>query len=71
MFLVVVDEIGYLPNSEEAYAAIEPIADVGGRIIMLGTANGEGNLLHTLWVGAQTKGNRYASLFFPWSAAGP
>lgn len=31
VFLVVVDEIGYLPNSEEAYAAIEPIADVGGR----------------------------------------
>ena len=51
VFLVVVDEIGYLPNSEEAYAAIEPIADVGGRIIMLGTANGEGNLLHTLWHG--------------------
>src|SRR5436190_18842242 len=50
VFLVVVDEIGYLPNSEEAYAAIEPIADVGGRIIMLGTANGEGNLLHTLWM---------------------
>ena len=68
VFLVVVDEIGYLPNSEEAYAAIEPIADVGGRIIMLGTANGEGNLLHKLWVGAQTGTNRYASIFFPWSA---
>ena len=51
VFLVVVDEIGFLPNSEEAYAAIEPIADIGGRIIMLGTANGEGNLLHKLWVG--------------------
>jgi hypothetical protein len=70
VFLVVVDEIGYLPNSEEAYAAIEPIADVGGRIIMLGTANGEGNLLHTLWVGAETKTNRYVNLFFPWSAGG-
>jgi hypothetical protein len=68
VFLVVVDEIGYLPNSEEAYAAIEPIADVGGRIIMLGTANGEGNLLHTLWTNAQQRGNRYKSLFFPWSA---
>jgi hypothetical protein len=68
VFLVVVDEIGYLPNSEEAYAAIEPIADVGGRIIMLGTANGEGNLLHWLWTNAQQPGNRYKSLFFPWSA---
>ena len=68
VFLVVVDEIGYLPNSEEAYAAIEPIADVGGRIIMLGTANGEGNLLHTLWVQSQTKNNRYVGIFHPWSA---
>jgi len=68
VFLVVVDEIGSLPNSEEAYAAIEPIADVGGRIIMLGTANGEGNLLHTLWVGAETGTNRYVNIFFPWSA---
>ena len=68
VFLVVVDEIGYLPNSEEAYAAIEPIADVGGRIIMLGTANGEGNLLHKLWTQSQQRGNRYVGLFFPWSA---
>ena len=68
VFLVVVDEIGYLPNSEEAYAAIEPIADVGGRIIMLGTANGEGNLLHTLWHGSQTGTNRFVGIFFPWSA---
>jgi hypothetical protein len=68
VFLVVVDEIGFLPNSEEAYAAIEPIADVGGRIIFLGTANGEGNLLHHLWVGAEQGSNRYAHIFFPWSA---
>jgi hypothetical protein len=68
VFLVVVDEIGYLPNSDEAYAAIEPIADVGGRIIMLGTANGEGNLLHTLWTNSQQRGNRYKGIFFPWSA---
>ena len=48
---MVVDELGLLPNSEEAWAAIEPIADVGGRVIMLGTAHGEGNLFHKLWVG--------------------
>ena len=68
VFLVVVDEIGFLPNSDEAYAAIEPIADVGGRIILLGTANGEGNLLHKIWVGAETGANRYKHIFFPWSA---
>lgn len=67
-FLVVVDEIGFLPNGEQAYASIEPIADVGGRIIMLGSANGEGNLLHQLWIKAQKGENRYKTLFHPWSA---
>ena len=67
-FTVVVDEIGFLPNSEEAWASIEPVVDVGGRAILLGTANGEGNLLHTLWVGAETGVNRFKAIFFPWWA---
>jgi hypothetical protein len=68
-FLIVVDEIGQLPNSDEAWAAIEPVADVGGRIILLGTANGEGNLFHRMWVGAQNGTNRFKGVFFPWSAS--
>lgn len=66
VYTVVVDELGLLPNSEEAWAAIEPIADVGGRVIMLGTAHGEGNLFHKLWVGSQNNTNRFKGLFFPW-----
>ena len=31
--LIVVDEWAFLPNPEEAWASIEPVADVGGRII--------------------------------------
>lgn len=70
-FLIVVDEMGQLPNSEDAWAAIEPVSDVGGRVIMLGTANGEGNLFHTLWLGSHGFGNgtnRFVSIFHPWSA---
>ena len=59
VYLVVVDELAYLPNSDEAWSSIEPIADVGGRIMALSTANGEGNLFHKLWVGAETKTNRF------------
>ena len=70
VYTVVVDEMGQLPNSEEAWASIEPIADVGGRVIMLGTANGEGNLFHTLWMGSQTGSNRFKGLFFPWHVNG-
>jgi hypothetical protein len=70
VYLAVVDELAYLPNSEEAWASIEPIADVGGRVIALSTANGEGNLFHKLWVGAETNSNRFKHMFHPWSANG-
>lgn len=69
---IVVDEIAFLPNSDEAWASIEPVADVGGRVIMLSTANGEGNLFHTLWNGSQTgsgTGSQFKGIFFPWWAS--
>ena len=69
-WLIVVDEMAFLPNSEEAWGAIEPVADVGGRVIMLSTANGEGNLFHKMWIQATTGNNRFEALFFPWSASG-
>jgi len=71
VFLVIVDEWAFLPNPDEAWASIEPIADVGGRVIGLSTANGEGNIFHTLWQGSKGYGNgtnRFHSLFFPWWA---
>lgn len=66
--LIVVDEWAFLPNPEEAWASIEPVADIGGRIIGLSTANGSGNFYHQLWVGASTGANKFAPMFFPWSA---
>ena len=67
--LVVVDEWAFLPNAEEAWASIEPVADVGGRIIGLSTANGSGNFFHQLWNGAATGNNKFNAMFFPWSAS--
>ena len=67
--LIICDEMAFIPNQAEAWAAIEPVAQVGGRVIMLSTAFGEGNTFHELWVGAETGSNRFAPLFFPWSAA--
>jgi hypothetical protein len=66
--LIVVDEWAFLPNPEEAWASIEPVADVGGRIIGLSTANGSGNFFHQLWVGSATGNNNFAPMFYPWSA---
>lgn len=68
VYLVIVDEMAFLPNSEEAWASIEPIADVGGRVICLSTANGSGNFFHQMWVGSQTKANLFKGIFWPWSA---
>lgn len=68
-YLIIVDELAFLQNSEEAWSAIEPVADVGGRVVMLSTANGEGNLFHKLWVEASAGNNRFEPLFFPWSAS--
>jgi hypothetical protein len=68
VYLVIVDEMAFLPNPEEAWASIEPIADVGGRVIMLSTANGSGNFFHATWVGSQTGVNEFVGIFWPWSA---
>ena len=66
--LIVVDEWAFLPNAEEAWASIEPVADVGGRIVGLAPANGSGNFFHHLWPGSTTGNNKFSPMFFPWSA---
>lgn len=66
--VAVVDEWAFLPNPEEAWAAIEPITDVGGRVIGISTANGSGNFFHHFYVGAKTRSNVFRHIFFPWSA---
>jgi len=68
VYLAIIDEMAFLPNPEEAWASIEPIADVGGRVICLSTAKGEGNIFFQLWHGSQTGTNRFRGIFFPWSA---
>jgi len=68
VFLVVVDEWAFLPNPEEAWSSIEPITDIGGRVLGISTAKGEGNFFHQLWLGSQTHTNGFAGVFFPWSA---
>ena len=67
--LVVVDEWAFLPNPSEAWASIEPVADAGGKIIGLSTANGSGNFFHHLWVGASTGNNLFNPMCFPWGAS--
>lgn len=66
--LIICDEFASLEKPEDAWAAIEPVADIGGRVMILSTAKGAGNLFHTMWQGAVTGRNGFRPLFIPWSA---
>lgn len=66
--VVVVDEWAHLPNDEDAWASIEPVADIGGQIIGLSTANGVGNWFHREWVKAVRGENSFRTMFFSWRA---
>lgn len=68
VFCVIVDEWAFLPNPEEAWASIEPITDIGGRVIGISTAKGEGNFFHKLWLGSQNHTNSFRGIFHPWWA---
>lgn len=67
VYLVIVDEWAFLENPEEAWASIEPITDIGGRVIGISTANGWGNFFHEFWVKAETGVSKFKPMFFPWS----
>jgi hypothetical protein len=66
--LIICDEFASLEKPEEAWASIEPVADIGGRVMILSTAKGSGNLFHTMWQQASTGRSRFEPLFIPWSA---
>lgn len=66
--LVIVDEWAFFDNPEDAWASIEPITDIGGRIIGLSTANGSGNFFHELWLKAESGHSQFVPLFYSWKA---
>lgn len=66
--LVIVDEWAFLENPEDAWASIEPITDVGGRVIGLSTANGSGDFFHQFWISATTGVRPFKPMFYPWWA---
>lgn len=67
-YIVSVDEWAFLEDPAGAWASIEPIADVGGRILGLSTANGSGTFFEELYVKALAGENGFFPLFKPWYA---
>lgn len=68
---IFVDEFAFMEKAEDAAAAIEPAADLGGAIHYLSTANGVGNAFHAMWVRATTtKNSGITPIFYSWAANG-
>ena len=65
---VVCDEFAFLSNPEESWAAIEPVADIGGQLILLSTANGYGNTFHEQWTRAVLGESDFEPMFYGWWA---
>lgn len=68
VYLVVIDEWAFLADPEQAWAAIEPVADVGGSVIGLSTAKGSGNFFHSMWIQASDGIGKFKPHFYPWHA---
>ena len=67
-WLAVVDEWASINDQEGAWAAIEPTADLGGRIVGLSTAKGEGDFFHDRWVAATSGNSNFHPIFHSWRA---
>ncbi len=65
---VILDEAAFLAWAEQLYTALKPTIDGGGKLIILSTANGVGNLFHRLWNRAAQGYGSFFPIFLPWTA---
>lgn len=66
--LVVLDEFGKNERAPAIYTAVKPTIDGGGKMIVLSTAHGAGNLFHEMVQKARQGLGRFAFRFLPWNA---
>ncbi|MHC5541387.1 terminase large subunit domain-containing protein [Singulisphaera rosea] len=66
--VVVMDEAGHMKYGKQLFLNIKPTIDEGGQLIMLSTANGVGDLFHSIWTKAYEGVNNFRAIFLPWWA---
>jgi hypothetical protein len=66
--LIILDEFAKNENAAALYTAVKPTIDGGGKMIILSTANGAGNLFHEMVEKARKGLSRFAFRFLPWQA---
>lgn len=64
--LIILDEFAKNENAAALYTAVKPTIDGGGKMIILSTANGAGNLFHEMVTKARAGVSRFAFRFLPW-----
>lgn len=61
------EELAYWDNAEAVWAALRgSTADAGRQVLVVSTANGEGNWYHNLWGKASAGSISLVPVFFPW-----
>ncbi len=66
--LIILDEFAKNENASKLYTAVKPTIDGGGKMIILSTANGAGNLFHDMVERSKEGASRFAFRFLPWQA---
>lgn len=64
--LLIVDEAAHIRGFDELWTGLAPTVSAGGRIIMLSTPNGVGNVFHKIYTDADKGDNEYAAHKFMW-----
>ncbi len=64
--LLVLDEAAHIEGFEEIWTGIKPTVSAGGRIIMLSTPSGVGNVFHKTYEGATEGGNDFNPIRVEW-----
>ena len=61
-------EVAFWPSAEEHMAGVaQAVPDLDGtEVILESTANGVGNLFHSMWVDAERGRSQYIPIFVPW-----
>jgi hypothetical protein len=66
--LIILDEFAKNDNAGVIYTAVKPTIDAGGKMIILSTANGAGNLFHDMVEKSRKELGRFKFRFLPWQA---
>lgn len=64
--LLICDEAAFIKNMDELWTGLLPTVQAGGRVIVLSTPNGVGNVFHTLYTGAEIGENEFVASRLMW-----